>query len=195
MSMIDESEFKAINEQFNRFDEKRESIIKKSRDILKASKHAIYSLHRDEVEKATEKLKAVESLKEMLEKEIDSDKKLRSGTFSNALEEYVEARTFLSFVTEKRIATMKELKVEPEEYLLGLADLTGELMRRAVMVATKRDVKEVQKIKECLDLLYSQFMQFDFRNGDLRRKYDSIKYNVQKVERILYDLSLNVREE
>ncbi len=195
MAIIDEKEFARIREGMDAFDAKRETIIKESRDILKLSKQAIYSIHRGDLKAAEQGLKDAASLKAKLEKAIAGDQGLRTGGFSNALEEYVEAKTFLSFVTKKRIATMKELAVQPDEYLLGLSDLTGELMRRAVMSATKRDVAEVQRIKECLDLLYGQFVTFDFRNGELRRKYDSIKYNLQKVENTLYDLSLSRRTE
>lgn len=33
-------------------------------------------------------------------------------------------------------------------------------------------------------------MKFDFRNGPLRKKYDSVKYAVRRLETILYELSL-----
>ena len=66
-------------------------------------------------------------------------------------------------------------------------------MRRAVIAATKHRTADVKKIHEAVEGLYGQFVRFDFRNGELRRKYDSIKYNLQKVEQMLYDLSLNKR--
>jgi hypothetical protein len=33
-------------------------------------------------------------------------------------------------------------------------------------------------------------MQFDYRNGNLRRKFDGIKYSVQRLEDIRFQLSL-----
>ena len=33
-------------------------------------------------------------------------------------------------------------------------------------------------------------MQFDLRNGGIRKKYDSLKYTVKKLENTLYELSL-----
>ena len=33
-------------------------------------------------------------------------------------------------------------------------------------------------------------MQFDLRNGSIRKKYDSLKYTVKKLENTLYELSL-----
>jgi len=188
--MLDEKEFEEIKAQFEAFDEKREAIIKESRDILKKSKQAIYSVHRDDIEKAKRLLSEAESVKRKLEKEINSDTSLRTGGFSHALEEYVEAATFLHFLEKGKILTMKSMGVTPEEYLGGLADLTGELCRRAVIMATKNESEAVKLIHEAVEGIYGQFVKFDFRNGDLRRKYDSIKYNLQKVERILYDLGI-----
>jgi predicted translin family RNA/ssDNA-binding protein len=193
LRMLDEKEFEEIKAQFEAFDERREKIVKESRDILKLSKQAIYSVHRDELKTVHEKLDEAERIKARLEKEIDGEDALRTGGFCDALAEYVEARTLLHFVEKGEVLSYKKLKVSPEEYLLGLSDLTGELGRRAVIVATKRDVAQVKRIHECMELLYGQFVKFDFRNGDLRRKYDSIKYNLQKVERILYDLTMDHR--
>lgn len=38
--------------------------------------------------------------------------------------------------------------------------------------------------------LMGQFLQFDFRNGSLRKKYDSLKYVLKNLENTLYELSL-----
>ena len=34
------------------------------------------------------------------------------------------------------------------------------------------------------------FLKFDFRNGNIRKKYDSLKYTLKKLENTLYELSL-----
>eukprot|EP00898_Chlorokybus_atmophyticus_P003410 jgi/Chlat1/406/Chrsp10S01531 len=34
-------------------------------------------------------------------------------------------------------------------------------------------------------------LSFDFRNTPLRKKYDSLKYNLNKLESLMYDLSLS----
>ncbi len=193
--MLDEKEFEEIKQRFEAFDLKREGIIKESRDILKLSKQAIYSVHRDDLAKAETQLAAAEKVKAKLDAEIACDSALRTGGYGHALEEYVEARTFLSFVKDGTVPTMKSLGVCADEYLGGLADLTGEFCRRAVVAATKLRTDEVSSIHTAIEEIYGQFVTFDFRNGELRRKYDSIKYNLQKVERILYDLKVRVSDD
>ena len=188
--MLDETEFEDIKRTFEAFDERRETVIKESRHILKLAKQAIYAVHRDDLQRAHHLLEEAETEKKRIEASIGDDRGLRTGGFCNAMEEYVEARTLLDFVRHGKVTRLKALGVLPEEYLGGLADLTGELMRRAVLAATRRDAKEVQRINDALQRIYGQFVRFDFRNGELRRKYDSIKYNLQKVERVQYDLSI-----
>lgn len=37
-----------------------------------------------------------------------------------------------------------------------------------------------------------QFLQFDLRNGSLRKKYDTLKWTLKKLEQTLYELSLTL---
>jgi len=41
--------------------------------------------------------------------------------------------------------------------------------------------------------MLEEMMKFDFKNGQLRRKYDGVKYAVKKCENILYELSITMR--
>lgn len=38
--------------------------------------------------------------------------------------------------------------------------------------------------------LFGELVQFDLRNGSLRKKFDGVKYDVRKMDDILYELSL-----
>lgn len=184
------SEFDKLREEMNTFDTAREAIIKESRGVLKASKQAIYAIHRGDITEAETLVATAQKEKAAIEKKI-TDQKLRTGGFSGACEELAEAATFLHYHKTGELLSFNGLGITPEEYLGGLADLTGELGRRAVILATDRKADEVKKIKEFTETIYGEFVKFDFRNGDLRRKYDSIKYNLQKMERVLYDLEMN----
>ncbi|MBT3465387.1 hypothetical protein HN451_10430, partial [archaeon] len=50
--------------------------------------------------------------------------------------------------------------------------------------------KDVKKIYEAVVMIYDGFLNFSLRNGELRKKYDSIKWNLKKIEEILYDLKI-----
>jgi predicted translin family RNA/ssDNA-binding protein len=70
---------------------------------------------------------------------------------------------------------------------MGICDLTGELTRMAVAKATKREFKTVEEIKEFVEAIYGEFLKFDLRNGNLRKKYDALKWNLKRLEEVMYD--------
>jgi hypothetical protein len=70
-------------------------------------------------------------------------------------------------------------------------DFCGEVNRFAVLAATRRDVATVTSAREVVDALMAQLMLIEFRNGSLRRKFDGVKYTLNKLEQIAYDLSLS----
>ena len=51
------------------------------------------------------------------------------------------------------------------------------------------DEETLEKIKNFVEDVYGEFLKFDLRNGQLRKKSDSIKWNLKKLEEILYDLN------
>jgi len=183
-------DFSQIKESMEQADKEREIVIKDSRNVLKASKQAIFALHRDNLDEAKDLLKTAKEEKEAIEKKIRNPR-AHSGSFSNACEEYAEAALFLHFQENAELLPFSDIAVTEEEYLGACADLTGELGRRAVILATDRKQEEVKKIRDFSDDLYGEFDKFDFRNGELRGKYDSIKYNLQKMEQVLYNLEMN----
>ncbi|GAG22250.1 unnamed protein product, partial [marine sediment metagenome] len=50
--------------------------------------------------------------------------------------------------------------------------------------------KEALKIKAFVDEIYGEFLKFDLRNSELRRKSDSIKWNLKKLEDVIFDITL-----
>ena len=89
-----------------------------------------------------------------------------------------------------KIPTSAQLKVDSESYLLGLCDLTGELVRKAVNEVIKKDYEAAVKIKDVVAEIYDEFLKFDLRNGELRKKSDQIKWNLKKLEDIVFEVKL-----
>jgi len=188
--MIRKSEFKAMKLELDKFDNDREQIIKKSRDILKDSKRAIYALHRSSSEASKLLSNARKGITE-IKKIIAKDPLLAQvGAFNEALQEYVEASTYSSFLAGKDLPSAKALGVDTEDYLMGLSDLTGELVRKAVRDATRENYDSVVKIKDFVEELYAEMLKFSFRSGHLRKKFDSIKYNLASVQDLVLKIKL-----
>ncbi len=189
--MIDKKDFAGMRKELDEFDAKREAVIKKSRDILKSSKHAIYCIHRNDMAKAGQLLDSAKKDIAALKASISRVHEIESiGAFSDAMQEYVEAVCFHGYVKAGKIPGRKASGASTEDYLMGICDFTGELARMSVAAATKKDIKSVKRIKGMVDEIYGELMQFNFRNGELRKKYDSVKWNLKKIEDVFYDLSI-----
>ena len=187
--MLNKKEFSSMRDELERFDKKREDIIQDSRKILKASKQLIYAVHRGDLKKAELLIKDIVKKKAVIKMIVGTEKKLDEvGILNAAVQEYVEAASYFGFVKNRKIPAKDQLGVDTENYLMGLCDLTGELARKAVMAAIEKDIKTVEIIHGLVDEIFSEFLGFDFRNGELRKKSDAIKWNLKKIEEVLYDL-------
>jgi predicted translin family RNA/ssDNA-binding protein len=184
--MIDKKDIERIKRDVEESDSLREKIISISRDILKASKKSIYSVHRKDLKGAEALIKLAEADIAKAKKFIKGYSRLEfSGSFHAAIQEYVEAKTFVAFVRNGKIPTYTELDVSVENYLLGICDLTGELERLSVNAAT--DKKLVFSIRDAIDEIMGLFIELNLGNSELRKKADSIKWVLRKVEEIVYD--------
>jgi predicted translin family RNA/ssDNA-binding protein len=77
-----------------------------------------------------------------------------------------------------------------EEYLQSLITLIEELARLAINSVTLGDYQRPLQISRFVKDIHAGFQILNLKNDSLRRRSDSIKYNVKKVEDIVYDLSL-----
>jgi len=77
-----------------------------------------------------------------------------------------------------------------EEYLLALISLVEELSRLAVNSVTLGDYTRPLQISKFVSDLHAGFQLLNLKNDILRKRSDSIKYSVKKVEDVVYDLSL-----
>ena len=184
--------FEKIREEYSFEQNLRESLIKESRDIVFYSKKVIYNVHRNNLIDAEKdfnilRKKTLSFVKKFEDNNISFEK---YGFFNNVLQEYVEAFVFFEFVKNKTIP-LKESFYDSEIYLLGILDFTGELLR----IAVNNAVKNKEFFLLCYNtivFLHDEFMLFDFPNSNLRKKFDSLKYSVKKLEDI--KLQLEIKE-
>ena len=93
-SWVDEGDFEALREAMTTYDEQRDTVIKRARDITKASKVAIYCLHRGEIDKADAQIATAAQVADELLPIVSANLPLRGGSYSGGLEEYAEAVVF-----------------------------------------------------------------------------------------------------
>lgn len=189
--MIHKKKFQAIVAKVHRFDEQRELVIRKSRDVLKLSKQVIYALHRDDVSGAKKALGLLKKAVQQINTLVGGSGKLKySGSAKIAIQEYVEALVYYDFFTQGRVPDYSPEMLDEDYYLLGLCDVSGELVRKAVNDGIKGKYKEVLKIKNLVSDIYGLFLLLNLRNSDLRKSFDSIKWGLKKLEDLVLELKL-----
>ena len=77
-----------------------------------------------------------------------------------------------------------------EEYLLALISVIEELSRLAMNSVTLSDTELAVQISGFIKDLHGGFQMLNLKNDILRKRTDSVKYAVKKVEDVVYDLSL-----
>ncbi|RDW62831.1 hypothetical protein BP5796_11133 [Coleophoma crateriformis] len=77
-----------------------------------------------------------------------------------------------------------------EEYLQSLISVIDELARLAINSVTLGDYQRPLQISQFVKDIHAGFQILNLKNDSLRRRSDSIKYSVKKIEDIVYDLSL-----
>ncbi|KAE8363127.1 Translin [Aspergillus caelatus] len=130
---------------------------------------------------------------------------------SGAIQEYIEALSFHHYLTTQTLITLSEVRaklpaeilVTEEDYLLGLFDLTGEMMRFAVTALSAGSVaseekkmglsKEQNGIVVDLREMRSLFegLSVSRRHNlikDLGKKMEVMQGSVEKVERAAYGI-------
>ncbi len=165
--------------------ERRERMLKTSRDVILASSRAIVFLHsgkepqaKGEVEKARELLEAM--------------RKDAKGGLSRYLvspeTEYVEASVVQSVVLGKPVPDADSLGVSDDAYILGLLDSVGELKRMLLVSITEGDAKRTKDYFAMMERLYavlSPFAVFDNVVNGVRRKIDVARMITEDTRGIL----------
>ena len=84
----------------------------------------------------------------------------------------------------------EQLYLDFEDYLAGVIQLSNELSRFTVNCVTNGDFQRPMKISAFLQEVLEGFRLLNLKNDNLRKKFDSIKYDMKKVEEVVYDLSI-----
>lgn len=188
--MLNKTTWKKIFKSQDDFDVARRKIISESSGALHLAKQAIFSLHRDNKKEAKEKLALAEKILVSLDKRFGKDFRLRmQGSWKAGVEEYVEAKLFFDFCDKGEIGDIKGFNIEADEYIGGLSDVTGEIVRKMISWATNKKFKELKEGNEMINEIIHELIQNNL-TGYLRTKVDQAKKSLQKSEQILYDVAI-----
>ena len=96
--------------------------------------------------------------------------------------------------TPAQESTSMSAHVPPSEYMLGVADLTGELMRMAITSVGKGDLDLPFELCKFLRVVLDAFVSYGNTSREISRKLWTLKQSVQKVENACYTLQVRGSE-
>ncbi|QIW97730.1 hypothetical protein AMS68_003248 [Peltaster fructicola] len=225
--------FEHFRHELDEHHDRRERIIKASRDVTAASKKIIFTLQRvrqlgvpliENVHKSNKQY--YDTIKDRLSSISPDVQGLNfyryARQFSPGCQEYMEAALFEHYLATGHLLSFEEaaqgvqqhsrsredqavsIALTHEDYLLGLFDMTGELMRFAIttMATTGtlpsvesevdrnvlNDLRNLRSELETLEPGYGPFA------NDVNKKMDVMKQSVEKVEKSLYGLTVRGAE-
>ncbi|KAJ7551832.1 hypothetical protein O6H91_06G031000 [Diphasiastrum complanatum] len=212
------SQFEKYAAELDATNEKRERLVKASRDATISSKKVIFLIHRiNEASKQTLLEQAERDLAYIRSTHISRIARELQGieywklrrAYSPGLQEFVEAATLVEYCKTGKFLTLENLNktflemkdasatpfiINVEDYLLGVGDLMGELMRLAIsgVANGQRGVSQfvcsfVQALYEGFSLL---FYNVDY-GKDMNKKMETMLQNLVKIETTCY--SVHVR--
>ncbi|XP_050693617.1 translin-associated protein X-like [Eriocheir sinensis] len=146
----------------------------------------------------------------------DEDPHQFVNAYTSGIQEYVEALSFHYFLMSGTIISHSEVQkrvtfgglaedqaelvplnvlLQPKEYILGIADLTGELMRFCIKCVSTGDFDKCYKICDILKTMHGGFLSLGYIPAkELYHKMMVFKSSLHKVEEACYSLQLRKSE-
>ena len=204
--------------------DKYERLVKISRDLTTCSKRAIFTLQRANLSSRESRIRALAEADEqldsarnklirtLLEELRDAEPRKYANAFSPGVQEYVEAQTLRHFIASGTLMNSEQLESQlefsgesgrcafdlwPVDYLLGVADLSGELMRLAINSAASGDCKAPFYLMDLVRDLERAFAEIDVRSvpgRGLGSKRRVLRSTLNKMEAACHTITLRGSE-
>ncbi|KAJ3289297.1 hypothetical protein HK104_007549 [Borealophlyctis nickersoniae] len=130
-----------------------------------------------------------------------------NGMWIYTLQQAIFIAAYTTYLQHERLVTIPEVEemlgvkvslrgdlvefhIGLEDLLHGMVSLTGELSRLAVNCVTHGDFARPLRIATFVTDLHSGFQLLNLKNDALRKRFDAIKYDIKKIEEVVYDISV-----
>lgn len=157
-----------------------DSVLTLTRMIVRDCSNSITLLHKGDEKGSEALLTRIRSDLKRLEK-IDGSFKSQS---SQAYQEYAEAYCLYGIVRRDEIPKMVEIGIEPEQYLLGLLDVVGELKREALEELRAGNYQRAEKYYRHMTDIYDSTRGLRFPDAVIngfRRKQDVARIQIEQI--------------
>lgn len=204
--------FTLLSQQNDANNDRRERLIRLSREVTRQSKKVISLLQRvgssaDDaalVRQAHEALAPIRADLKAKHDEIASagqDVWRHKTSWSGGVQEYLEAASFLHFIETGTLLTMEQaaqdmagLPLHLDDYLGGISDLSGELMRVCVSAGGSNKAAVAHQTCAFVREMRSHFALLAAASRDMGKKVDVMDESLRKMEQVCFQLRLREAE-
>ena len=180
-----QTDVEEINKKFKDIEERRNTIIKGTRDATIFCSKAIVSMH---AHKKNESIEYIEKAKKLLQQFRELGKDDLQKYLYVAEQEYVEACCLFSIAEDNAIPSMKSLEVYDISYVMGLLDCIGEIKRMIIDKIRTEGISNVNTLFELMDRIYGTIYPlavYDNLMPGLRKKLDVSRILIENVRAII----------
>ena len=164
-----------VSKELRRREEVRDKALTAARRMRRLSKQAIQFIHNGRIDDTKNNLKTAENhLTDISFSAEEFSEINRYDSVEAAYQEYAEANILLHIIQGQPYPTPEKLKIPASSYLLGIADIPGELRRQALDHLREGDVQAAEENLGTMEDIYQELLGMDegaFLKG-LRRKLD-----------------------
>ncbi len=176
--------FTELNETLDKLDKDRERILKLSRTLIRICSKAIKNIHRKEYSQYHQKVLNIQKIHNDMLLLVSKNPGVFLKYLKTPEQEYAEAKAFYAVVSKEPLPLPSDLNINPINYILGLADVIGELRRYVLDNIRNSIVDDLNYILEWMDDIYTHLFSIDFPSGltqDLRHKTDQARNIIEKT--------------
>jgi translin len=179
----------AINGELKDVQERRERLIKGTRDVVMLCSKSIVALHHGQLEDAKGKMVEAKAMLEEFRKYAKED---LYRYISVAEQELVEAYALRSVMENAPIPSMHDLEVTGSSYLTGLLDCVGEIKRLVYDRMRSGNEKDAEKLFATMEEIYNAiypFAVYDNIVSGLRKKLDVARMLIEDIRAVVTEES------
>jgi len=189
-------EIRKIHERMIEEYEEKNKLQTKFREIQRICGEAVTAIHRGKIEEAEEKIKRAEERIEIEKVKVNLKNSTLNSTVTTAIQEYVEAKSLLEIEKNNRLPTIDELEISEKAYILGLADLIGELRRRTLNHLIKGEIEKAKEKFGLMIILHQTLQQLEYPRSlipGLRSKLDAMRRIIEDTEKIITQATISLK--
>jgi translin len=175
------SSLEEIDKNLKDVQDRREKLIKGTRDIVMLCSKSIVAMHHSQPEDAMSKMDQAKAMLEEFRKYAKQD---LYRYITVAEQELVEAYALKSVMDNKPMPSMRELNVTGESYLTGLLDCVGEIKRLVYDRMRSGKGKDAEKLFSTMEEIYNAiypFAVYDNIVSGLRKKLDVARMLIEDI--------------